>query len=90
VTIPYRPDFVADRADYAGASLPAFVKLGRKKGYRLVGCQRLCFNAFFLRHGVAEDLFPEIAASACFNHPAAQYSIAHPPPGVTDREWIEV
>jgi hypothetical protein len=94
VTIPYRPDFVAEfadgRADYSGASLPAFVKLGRRKGYRLVGCERLCFNAFFLRKGIGEDLFPEIPASACFSHPAAQHHIAQARPGVAHREWIEV
>ena len=94
VTVPYRPDFVGERVggglDYAGASLPAFVKLGRMKGYRLVGCERLCFNAFFLRDGVGQDLFPEIPASACFSHPAAQHQIAHQQPLVAEREWIEV
>ncbi len=90
VTIPYRPDFVADAPDYAGASLPAFVKLAAKKGYRLVGCERLCFNAFFLRDGVGEELFPEIPASACFNHPAAQHQIAHRQALVAGREWVEV
>ncbi len=94
VTVPYRPDFVGEHVaggfDYAGASLPAFVKLGKRKGYRLVGCERLCFNAFFLREGVGEDLFPEIPASACFGHPAAQHQIATQQPAVAQREWIEV
>lgn len=94
VAIPYRPDFVAEsadgRADYSGASLPAFVKLGRRKGYRLVGCERLCFNAFFLREGIGEDLFPEIPASACFSHPAAQRHIAQGQSRVAEREWVDV
>jgi hypothetical protein len=94
VTVPYRPDFVGEHVggglDYAGASLPAFVKLGRRKGYRLVGCERLCFNAFFLREGVGEDLFPEIPASECFGHPAAQHQIATQQLAVAEREWVEV
>ena len=94
VTVPYRPDFVGEHVggglDYAGASLPAFVKLGRRKGYRLVGCERLCFNAFFLREGGGEDLFPEIPTSECFGHPAAQHQIATQQPAVATREWVEV
>ncbi len=51
-----------------GASLAAFVSLARKKGYRLVGCNRLCFNAIFVKQGIGEDHFPEVPASACFDH----------------------
>lgn len=69
VTIPYREDFVAEFVDgvpeYAGASLPAFVKLGKKKGYRLVGCQRLSFNAFFVRNEIGGGILPEVAAEQC-------------------------
>jgi hypothetical protein len=68
VTVPYRPDFRLDFSThpyYCGASLPAFVTLGRQKGYRLVGCQRNEFNAFFLRAGVGEEFFPEIGAAEC-------------------------
>lgn len=69
VTIPYREDFVADLTTgppyYLGATLPAFVKLGREKGYRLVGGERLGFNAFFVRKGVAEDCLPELSAQEC-------------------------
>ena len=58
VTVPYDADFRAEfrgRApDYAGASLAAFVKLGKEKGYRLVGCEPLGFNAFFVRNDVGD------------------------------------
>lgn len=69
VSIPYRADYRIDygrRPYYAGASLAAFVKLGREKGYRLVGTQRLGFNALFVRSGVGEDLLPEISPRQCF------------------------
>jgi len=42
-----------------GASLAAFVALGRQKGYGLVGVHALGFNAIFVRDGVAEPLVPE-------------------------------
>jgi hypothetical protein len=63
LTIPYHPDFVTESLDwpwYGGASLPAFVKLGRAKGYRLVGANRYAFNAVFVRDGVGEDLLPAV------------------------------
>lgn len=77
VTIPYRADFVNPNPGgapnnehiYYGGSLPAFVKLGREKGYRLVGCEALGFNAFFLRTDVGQDIFSELEASKCFELP---------------------
>lgn len=49
-----------------GASLAAFAKLARAKGYRLVGVQSLGFNAFFVRDGLGEELLPERSALDCF------------------------
>ncbi|MCS6815611.1 MAG: hypothetical protein NZ772_18820, partial [Cyanobacteria bacterium] len=81
VTIPYDPHFVAEFSpegpDYCGASLPAFVKLGREKGYRLVGCNLYGFNAFFVRNDLGQDVLPEIDPARCFAHPQAQYAIQH-------------
>jgi hypothetical protein len=70
LTIPYRPDF---RLDFSiqpyrcGASLPAFAELGRQKGYRLIGVQSLGFNAFFVRQGLGEDIFPELRPQECYD-----------------------
>jgi hypothetical protein len=36
-----------------------FVKLGKTKGYRLVGIQSRGFNAFLVRNGTGEDLLPK-------------------------------
>jgi hypothetical protein len=70
VTVPYREDFSYDFSQqpyyYLGASLPAFVKLGKQKGYRLVGVHRIGFNAFFVRDGVGEDVLPEVSVAECF------------------------
>jgi uncharacterized protein YacL (UPF0231 family) len=52
---------------YGGASLGAFIKLGKRKGYRLIGANSTGYNAFFLRDDVAPDLFPEVEESTCYN-----------------------
>lgn len=69
VTIPYNPDFKRDdNNDYYGASLPAFVKLGKKKGYRLIGANRIGFNAFFIKRDIKEDILPEINYNECYKY----------------------
>lgn len=61
VTVPYRRDFHRTEQDpqYCGASLMAYTKLLKERGYRLVGSQRYGFNAFFIRDGLGEDVLPE-------------------------------
>ena len=94
VTVPYSPDFQAGFFKgfgiYSGASLPAFVKLAKRKGYRLDGCQRYGFNAVFLRNDVGQREFPEVPASDCFHHPFAKWAYDELRPMVADQEWIEV
>lgn len=71
VTVPYKADFNRYDIDprYCSASLSAFVKLAKSKGYRLVGCQSLGFNAFFIRNGIGDSIFPEISVEDCFKRP---------------------
>lgn len=94
----YREDYVwrpkQQRISCCGASLGAFVKLGQKKGYRLVGCQNECFNAVFILNGIGEDIFPEISQELCFHHPTTQYNMqrlakleAEAPLG---EDWVDV
>lgn len=92
VTVPYRPDFnrFDTHPDYFGASLAAFVKLGREKGYRLVGCNRYGFNAFFVRSGIGEDVFPEVPPERCLEHPQAKHGNKTRLPQVIGYDWIEV
>ncbi|GAC1359408.1 MAG: hypothetical protein NVS2B12_29170 [Ktedonobacteraceae bacterium] len=82
---------IAERIDnYYGASLAAFAKLGKQKGYRLVGCERYGFNAFFVRSDIAEDILPAVPVSACFSHPYTQYAMDVRSQKIIDKEWIEV
>ena len=70
VTMSYTPDYHLDvtvQPYRCGASLPAFVKLARTKGYRLVGVQSLGFNAFFIRDGLGEAFLPERSVRECYD-----------------------
>jgi hypothetical protein len=57
LVVPYNPQQIWSGSNYFGASLEALVKLGRTKGYRLVGCNFAGSNAFFVREDLAKDLF---------------------------------
>ena len=96
-TIPYRPDFDAgvfavnkERNNYCGASLAALVKLGRQKGYRLVGRSRGGWNAVFVRNGEGDSAFPEVEAQSCFRYPWNLRGMAQRFPLVASMEWVEV
>lgn len=56
-TIPYDPEFHWDGSNYFGASLLALAKLGRRKGYTLIGCDSQGINAFFVRDDLVGDRF---------------------------------
>lgn len=60
VSVPYDPQFFRRTAHhswlYHGASLAAFVRLGRSKGYAFVGSNSAGNNAFFVRHDVLGSL----------------------------------
>ncbi len=96
-TVPYSDSFSAARypmtdgmPNFAGASLGAFVKLGRRKGYRLVGTNRYGYNAFFVRNGLGDHLLPEIDVKTCFTHPKVVWGMRERFPTVKDLPWVEV
>jgi hypothetical protein len=68
VVVPYdsqfdRQQFDVPRSAYYGASLPALVSLGCRKGYRLVLVEPRGVNAFFVRDDIACDL-PTLAPAS--------------------------
>jgi len=63
LVVPYDPDRRWDGTNYFGASLEALVRLGRSKGYRIVGCNFSGVNAFFVRDDLAKGLFLEPATA---------------------------
>lgn len=58
-----------------GASLGAFVALANDKGYRLVGCERHCFNAVFIKRGIGEEYLPEVPVESCFDSPLVELQL---------------
>jgi hypothetical protein len=97
VTVPYADDFNAwqysttgGMPNFCGASLAAFVKLARKKGYRLVGCNRYGFNAFFVRNPLGEKQLPEVEVASCFKHPKVLEGMRDRFPLVQGMPWVEV
>jgi hypothetical protein len=80
----YRADFKANRDFRHGASLLALRDLGRGKGYRLVGCQRYCFNAIFVRDDIPTAGLPEVSVASCLQHPKAAAMLAPGAPGLPD------
>ncbi|MDO8878318.1 MAG: hypothetical protein Q8M24_12845 [Pseudolabrys sp.] len=63
LVVPYEPARKWDGTNYFGASLEALVRLGRDKGYRVVGCNYAGVNAFFVRDDVAGDHFLDPATA---------------------------
>jgi hypothetical protein len=98
VTVPYAADFRAkwfknskvDWFCYSGASLPAFVKLGKEKGYRLVGTNRFNYNAFFVRNDVADGILDEISAESCFDGDDLLHGLRLNRKEIENFEWEEV
>jgi len=88
VSVPYSDDFQWSDEVQPGASLGALVKLGRERGYRLVGCQRSQLNAFFVARGEGEALLPEVAPETCLGRdllPEADQEKL-----VASGQWVEV
>ena len=57
ITIPYDPKFSWKADSYFGASLGALARLGKLKGYALVGCNLTGVNAFFVRDDLVKNRF---------------------------------
>lgn len=90
LTVPYSDSFQwAKGTQYAGASLAAMIKLGRRKGYRFVGTNLYGFNAFFVRDDLAREALPEADPREAFLHAAPSHAAS----AVEDLRvlpWVEV
>lgn len=97
LTVPYCDDFDAraypttrGTPNFCGASLPAFLKLARQRGYRLVGSNRYGFNAFFIKNPSGQLEIPEIDIEDCFRHSKVLSGMKERFPTVKDHPWVEV
>jgi hypothetical protein len=95
-TIPYDPEFRVEAAPlpFCGASLPAFVKLLKPRGYRLVAIDRLAINGVFVRDDLAPGLLPERTVDELFERPPMVYAgdpVDHATlHAVASRPWVDV
>ena len=90
LTVPYDPGFIFESENFRGASLAAMCKLGRDKGYRLIGTHRFGFNAFFIKNGVGEAFFPEVDTASCVNDPYSELARKERWPKAREFNWQEV
>jgi hypothetical protein len=74
--VAYDGDRVWDGSQNFGASLKALERLGRERGYALVGCDMAGTNAFFVREDLVEDRF--LAPFTAENHfEPVRYRLLH-------------
>jgi hypothetical protein len=78
LVVPYDPKRQWDGSNYFGASLEALVRLGRDKGYRIVGCNYSGANAFFVRDDVADDHFIDPATAEEHYEPPRYFYTGQP------------
>ncbi|HOQ41347.1 MAG TPA: hypothetical protein PLG94_04080 [Smithellaceae bacterium] len=71
IVVPYDKDYCypGRHPDYYGASPTAMEKLGKKKGYRLVGAMNYGFNTIYVKNGIGEDILPEVTVEHVMRHP---------------------
>lgn len=70
LTVPYSDDFIMPNTKNGnprcfGASLKAFVKLSKRKGYRLIGCNKYGYNAFFIRNELGRKYIKTVGVESC-------------------------
>ena len=80
IVVPYDPEYAypGKHPQYHGASPAAMVKLGKRKGYRLIGANRLGFNFIFLRNDLGIELLPEVSIEEVLWHPTAKNNEVDP------------
>ena len=95
VSIPYEPQFIAEETkygtDYAGASLAAMNKLGKEKGYKLIGVNSICTNAFFIDEKISHPWLDEVKnLESLFSHPRATFGMSRRFKNIRNKKWEDV
>jgi hypothetical protein len=73
-SVPYSADGSWDGSNYFGAGLKALERIGGELGYRLVGCDYLGINAFFVQADLCGEKFAA-PFSAEFHYEPPRYSL---------------
>jgi hypothetical protein len=96
-TVPYDENFRLDAFpentsynNYCGASLAAFVKLAKTRGYRFVGVNRGAWNAFFVKDELSPPSLREVQPKDCFESEWNQFGMKNRFLDVAQMKWEEV
>ncbi len=91
IAVRYEEAFQWDGSNYFGASLKALERLGRRKGYSLVGCCFAGVNAFFVRDDLCHAHFRKPYTAENHYEPPRYYMIrpAGHRPGMGPVETID-
>ena len=89
-TIPYDPKFEWHGGAYYGASLEALAALGKEKGYRLIGCDPMGVNAFFLRDDVEGSSDETLTPGEAYRPNPKTTPRDEEWATVKDKEWTDV
>lgn len=92
VTVPYKEDFnrFDYHEDYFGASLLSFKKLADKKGYILVGVNKLSYNAFFVKKDLLDNDTYEKSVEECLNNPYSKQANKTRLNAIVDFPWTTI
>lgn len=88
LVVPYQGHFSGKDPLYHGASPVAMTHLAQRKGYRLVGSNKLGFNLIYVRNDLIPDLLPEVSVASVLTHPSAKES-AKNFEKIKDLEYLE-
>ena len=71
IVVPYNKDYCypGKHPEYFSASPVAMEKLGKKKGYRLVGAMNYGFNTIYIKNGIGEGILPEVPVEHILRYP---------------------
>jgi hypothetical protein len=92
VAIPYNRNFVVtdEKPGFLNASLAAWAKLGREKGYRLVGINRNAVNAFFVREDLSPELVPEVSVASCLTARVTRLECRRWAAAMSAWDWVTI
>lgn len=97
LTIPYSDTFDKSKLpksngypNFFGASLLAFTKLAKKKGYRLIGCNKYNYNAFFILKNLGRKPLPSVKVDECLESPFLSCVMNDRYNQVKNLPWVKV
>lgn len=75
---------------YNSASLKAFEKLAKQKGYRLIGTHKDGFNAFFIKEDLAVNQLPTHSVEECLDKPFVHWANQKFEKKIKEYKWVTV